>query len=575
MEPTANIKGNTHRFRCAADFGASSTAESRHLSGFFTGINGRQVIAIRIHADVTQNCLSHARRSLRLCEVLLQQTNIESYLTTFLCSAWVRCFTNNTTETEKFNTFSKITCSFGYKRLELCFQLIILVASRGLFSGASFVSFERIHLRLDVIYLLLECLPHRRRGGFFSFTQQFSTVVGSLFLSDPTGLNQRSEFALNLSGRGRCYCRRLCSFSSSRFCNIRDRRNHSIWFRSNSFGGADGSGSASHWNACSTCFWLRSCNTWGLRLYWGWSKLGLELRQLGTGLFSAVTPHKVVLDVSKDSVSLRRVLKIFAQHAPIDRLLFTDAEGFNVSGLQASRRGFTHLADLGLFDSCCGLLFSRCRDFFTGCDRCCCRFFGSHELFGCFAGGALLLNVRYVERLAFFSRQLQRLITLLGFRKRLQLFAVQNKFSVGVGQGWDLRRRRCWGLRSSFSRSLFGSKALSTLDGRFPGYSIRSRLRSTCATTQGQVHQALHDGTSSTAVGCLFTQPLDEFLLRLVDALGDQVLRETGCCFLRSFLTTCKRSTLDQLDALSLGSIGNTRQDAEGCKDFHRPGDDA
>jgi hypothetical protein len=129
-------------------------------------------------------------------------------------------------------------------------------------------------------------------------------------------------------------------------------------------------------------------------------------------------------------------------------------------------------------------------------------------------------------------------------------------------------------LRSGLGRFSFCLQALSTLDGRFPGQGSRSRLRSTCATTQGQVHQALHDGTSSTAVGCLFAQPLDEFLLRFVDALGNQVLRETGCSFLSSFLTTCKRRTLDQLHTLSLGSVGNARQDAEGCEDFHRPGDD-
>ena len=121
----------------------------------------------------------------------------------------------------------------------------------------------------------------------------------------------------------------------------------------------------------------------------------------------------------------------------------------------------------------------------------------------------------------------------------------------------------------------FCLQALGTLDGRFPGYSTRSRLRSTCATTQGQVHQALHDGTSSTAVGRLFTQPLDKFLLRLVDTLGDQVLRETGRSFLSSFLTPRDECPLDQLYALSRGSVRDTRQNAEGCEDFHRPGDDA
>ena len=77
----------------------------------------------------------------------------------------------------------------------------------------------------------------------------------------------------------------------------------------------------------------------------------------------------------------------------------------------------------------------------------------------------------------------------------------------------------------------------------------------TGATADGQIQQTLHNGTSGTAVGCLLAQTFNEFLLGLVDAPGDQVLREARRRFLRGFLTTGNQCALDQCGTLRRHSV--------------------
>ena len=101
------------------------------------------------------------------------------------------------------------------------------------------------------------------------------------------------------------------------------------------------------------------------------------------------------------------------------------------------------------------------------------------------------------------------------------------------------------------------------------------RLRTPGTSAKCQVHETLHDSARSAAVGCLLAQTFNQSLVRLVDAPGNQVLREARCGFLGSFLATSNHGPLDGLDPGSFGCRGDTRQDADRRKCLQCAGDGA
>ena len=90
------------------------------------------------------------------------------------------------------------------------------------------------------------------------------------------------------------------------------------------------------------------------------------------------------------------------------------------------------------------------------------------------------------------------------------------------------------GIRTGQCLLLFGSfQALLSLSG-----ATRLGRSGLGAASQSQVKNALHQRTRSAAIARSFTYPLNDFLLGLVDAFGDQVLCNIDRSFLRGFFTT-------------------------------------
>ena len=98
------------------------------------------------------------------------------------------------------------------------------------------------------------------------------------------------------------------------------------------------------------------------------------------------------------------------------------------------RRG-THLADLGLFD---GRGFRRWgfrrrrHELIAPHDLCLLSLFGGQEVLGTLSRQPVGVDLLDDNLLALLTRCLERIVALLGLRKAFHLFAVANKFDVGV-----------------------------------------------------------------------------------------------------------------------------------------------
>ena len=150
---------------------------------------------------------------------------------------------------------------------------------------------------------------------------------------------------------------------------------------------------------------------------------------------------------------------------------------------------------------------------------------------------------------------------LLSLFERSVVAALQ-QFGVGLGLQATLCTLLLPGQLSLALGFLFGSGILW--------------LWCTCGTSdptaESHIQHTLRDCTCGPAVRRLLAQPLNEFLLRLVDAFGDQVLREPRRGFLRGFFATGNERPLDVLEAPRDNFIRQTTHDPDRGKCFQRTG---
>ena len=89
-------------------------------------------------------------------------------------------------------------------------------------------------------------------------------------------------------------------------------------------------------------------------------------------------------------------------------------------------------------------------------------------------------------------------------------------------------------------------------------------------TADCQAQQALHQRTGSATVCCGFPDLLNDCLVWLVDALGDQVLCDLRCRFLCALFATSDQCTLDCGGCACFDGVCKTAQDSQGGEHLSR-----